>query len=421
MFFKNSNKRQGYLAAGLLMCVLSSLFYCYEYFLRVAPSVMQAELMRSYQLSPAGLGRLIAYYYFAYVPLQIPVGILLDRYGPHKILTLACACCAFGTYIFSSTNILLLARVGRFLVGFGSAFAYVGVLKIANMWLPRRYFAMVAGICTALGMFGAMSGEIVMAKLVEINGWRAAMSGSALIGVLLTVAIWWVIQDKSNKKQYPIYTTFELLQEIFKIIKSPQLLYAGFIGLCMFLPLTIFAEFWAVPFYEALGYSKANAALASGIVFFGVGVGGPFWGRVSDIVQSRRKPMLIGSLGGSLCAIPILLLNPLPYFLSLLLLFSLGFFISAQVLIFAIGNDLSRPSVSSTTVACLNFMVMLGGFIVQPLVGWLLEVIMHYNYNATSIAQVNDFSQALALMPAALMLSTLIVKYLLKESYWSGD
>ena len=118
---------------AFLMCVLAGIFYCYEYYLRVGPSVIQPQLMQTFDISQAGLGTLVAYYYLAYVPLQLPVGLMMDYWGPRRVLTLACLCCALGTLLFATGDSLVMAKAGRFFVGFGSAFAYVAVLKLANI------------------------------------------------------------------------------------------------------------------------------------------------------------------------------------------------------------------------------------------------------------------------------------------------
>ena len=136
---------KNYKMMGWLVCSLAALYYCYEYLLRVTPSVMEGPLREHFGLSAAGFGFLSAFYYYAYVPLQVPVGVLLDRYGPRVLLTTACLICVIGTFLFAGTSVFWIAAVGRFLVGFGSAFAFVGVLKLATIWLPEDKLAMVAG------------------------------------------------------------------------------------------------------------------------------------------------------------------------------------------------------------------------------------------------------------------------------------
>src|SRR3990167_10224294 len=121
---------------GVLICIVGAVFYSYEYFLRISPSVMEDALRYHFALRATSFGILSAFYYYAYVPMQLPVGIMLDRYGPRLLLTIACGACVLGTFLFTLTTNFYTAATGRLFIGFGSAFAYVGVLKLATIWLP---------------------------------------------------------------------------------------------------------------------------------------------------------------------------------------------------------------------------------------------------------------------------------------------
>ncbi|HSX21047.1 MAG TPA: MFS transporter [Gammaproteobacteria bacterium] len=405
---------------ALLMCVLGAVFYCYEYYLRVAPSVIQPELMSTFNISQAGLGTLIAYYYLAYVPLQIPVGLMMDYWGPRRVLTFACLLCSLGTYIFASTDVIWIAKIGRFMVGFGSAFAYVGVLKIANLWLPRRYFATVAGLCTALGMFGAISGGLLMAKFINLTGWQFALYSSSLMGVILTIILWAVIRDKSDRETINLgrasHRGRSIWTELLEVIKNKQLWINGIIGCLTFLPLTAFAEFWAVSYLQSHGLSKEAAALGSSIVFLGFALGGPIWGRVSDVIESRRIPLMLGSVGSAAAALFLLNLEAGQMYILYILLFSLGALASAQILVFAVGEDICRPGMTATTVSFTNFLVMLGGMALQPAVGILLDRLQTVNAYGEILITTQHFKSALLIMPIGLILAA-VLSLVLKESY----
>jgi MFS family permease len=405
---------------AFLMCVLGAVFYCYEYYLRVAPSVIQPELMATFDISQSGLGTLIAYYYLAYVPLQIPVGLMMDYWGPRRVLTFACLLCAIGTYVFASTDTIWIAKLGRFMVGFGSAFAYVGVLKIANLWLPRKYFAMMAGLCTALGMFGAMSGGILMAKFIAITGWQQALFSSAIIGVILAVVLWAVIRDKSYREVVNLgrasHQGLTIWVELLEVVKSKQLWLNGVIGCLTFLPLTAFAEFWSVSYLEQIGLGKEPAAVGSALVFLGFAIGGPLWGRTSDLIKSRRLPLMLGSITSAAAATFLLMAQIHSIYVLFTVLFLLGFLASAQILVFAVGEDTCRPGMTATTVSFTNFLVMLGGIAMQPLVGVLLDKMQTTNiYGAVTIS-TQSFKYALLVMPIGLALASILC-FFLKESY----
>ena len=99
---------------GWFICGVGALFYAYEYLLRIAPSAMEDALRLHFNLTATGFGFLSAVYYYAYVPMQLPVGILMDRYGPRRLLTFACFMCVIGTYLFTDTTSAQVSAIGRF-------------------------------------------------------------------------------------------------------------------------------------------------------------------------------------------------------------------------------------------------------------------------------------------------------------------
>lgn len=407
---------------AFFMCFLAGIFYCYEYYLRVVPSVMTNELMQSFNISNTSLGVLAAYYYYSYTPAQIPVGIMMDRYGPRRILTFACFICAVGTLFFASQS-LLLAKVGRFLVGFGSAFAFVGVLKITSLWLPRKYFALVTGLCTLLGIFGAMSAQLFMTNFVQMYGWRQTLYYAALIGVILTTVIWFFIKDKVDKdiqvKGRASHENKTVWDELKEVVSIKLIWVAGIIGCLAYLPLSIFGEMWAVPFLKSSGLSAYDAAFGSSMLLLGFGVGGPIWGWFSDFIKSRKIPLILGNTLAAVSAYYIIwMADPSSPLTLNIVLFMCGVFASAEILVFAIGNDVCPPRLCATTVAFVNMLTMVGGIIFQPLVGYILDYIQNPNIISDSgnVAIFTDYQKALLVLPIGLLLGSIICIFM-KDSY----
>src|SRR5437868_7935144 len=95
-------------------------FYCYNYFLRVSPSVMQNELTQSFHMTATQFGTLAAFYYWAYTPMQIPAGMIYDKFGVRFVLCAACLMAVSGLTVFISSDNYTMACVGRFMIGLGS-------------------------------------------------------------------------------------------------------------------------------------------------------------------------------------------------------------------------------------------------------------------------------------------------------------
>lgn len=407
---------------AIAMCVLGAIFYCYEYYLRVAPSVMSNELKLAFNLSDAAFGNLAACYYYAYTPMQIPVGMMMDKYGPRRILTLACLFCVFGTYLFADTGNVHIAQIGRFLVGFGSAFAYVGVLKISNVWLPGKYFALMAGLATALGMVGAMTGELTMAYMVGSIGWQRTLFYSVIVGLVLTLALWLVLRDsvpehasaETPAKAQSKTSSVGVLEGLMFMIKSRMMWVNGFIGCLTFLPLSAFGELWAVPFLQAAGFTRGEAAMGSSMILLGFAIGGPCFGLFSDVISSRRIPLVLGSFISALFMFLLIAFPNSSKIWMFTLLFGSGFFASAEILVFAIGNDLNRKEVAATAVAFTNMVVMMGGVFLPPLIGKLLD--NSYDLGGSSVGTIQNYTSALMVLPVALVLAGFLSLYL-KETH----
>lgn len=404
----------------LAMCALAAIFYCYEYYLRVAPSVMKAELQATFNLSDAAFGLLAAYYYYAYTPMQIPVGMLLDKFGPRLTLTFACLICALGTYAFAHTDEVILAQVGRFFVGFGSAFAYVGVLKISDIWLPKKYFAFMAGLATTLGMLGAIFGQLTMASLVARIGWQATLSYSIWTGLVLTVILWLVLKDNPKVQSEKEFhdTEVKLLAGLLKMCRNREMWINGLIGCLTFLPISAFAELWAVPYLETVGFDRSEAALGSSMIFIGFSIGGPLWGILSDKLASRRLPLIVGSF---LSAIAFFILILFPMNLKLWMyswLFIASLFTSAQILVFAVSNDENPKYLAATAAAFTNMVVMIGGMFLPPIIGKILDMSIELS-NGLPNYSAENYKLALMVLPVGLVLSG-ILSYFLKESYKKG-
>lgn len=410
------------LALGWFIVALGAVYYCYEYFLRISPSVMTADLMRAYHLTGAQVGSLSAFYYHAYVPMQIIVGLLMDRYGPRRLLTIACLLCAVGTYFFASSHNLVVAQAGRFLVGFGSAFAFVGAAKLATLWLPPSRFALVSGIIVCLGMFGAMLGDIALRLLVDAIGWRTTSFLAGGVGIILAIVLWTVIRDVNPilPDHYAHHDTSfkKVFIGLWQVIMNTQIWLVGLVGFLLYLSLSAFAELWGIPYLEqAHGFTKMQAAFANSLVFLGWALGSPFWGWYSDHLRYRCLPIRVAAIGTLITICMLLYLPHLSVFWICLLLFLIGLLSSAQVLVFALNREAMSIKIAGTVIAFTNLVVMIGGNIFQPVIGKLLDVKWHGGMiDGARVYSPAAYEYALSVLPICTLIAVVIL-FFIRETY----
>jgi MFS family permease len=390
---------------------------------------MEPALRAHFNLGATGYGLVSSIYYYAYVPMQLPVGVLLDRYGPQRLLTLACMVCVIGTYVFTSTSILWVAAIGRLLVGLGSAFAFVGVLKLATIWLPENRLAMVSGTTAALGTVGAMLGDNFLGIFVEQVGWIKTLNYTALFGIGLTLLLWFGIHDKRGSHQHTgtVSSLRKGLVDLGIIIRSKQIWVNGMYGCLVYLPTTVFAELWGIPYLmHAHGMSANSAGFANSVLFLGFTLGAPLMGFISDRLGKRKFPMMLGALGSTVVMLMILYLPGLNESSIQGLMFLLGLLYSAQAIVFAVGRELSPGEAAGTAMAITNMIVMLGAMILQPLVGHLLDYSLSFRMpeaviegmavsNLQKLYTVHDYQFALSIIPLGIFIA-FILTFFLRET-----
>lgn len=401
-----------------LMCFLAAVFYCYEFILRVLPSIIVPEMMTRLNIGAAQIGLISSFYYLTYTPLQLFVGTIMDHYGVKWPLSIASILCATGIYLFAIPT-LYYAKTGMLLVGLGSAFAFVGVLKIAADWLPNRYFALVTGLTTTLGMLGATMGETTITKVISDYGIRNTMSGLSAIGIILTFTIFMFVKDKNIKYSNSYLTELKkLIKDLLKVASNGQIWVNGIIGMLIFTPTTTFAGLWGVPYLQMTrGISSHEAGAVISTIFIGWIFGGPIAGALSTYIKRRKVILRYGALISGIILISILYFPSSSQSVTTIKMFLLGLFSGSEILVFAVAHDIIENKLAGTAVSLTNMIVMLSG-ILQYLIGLTLESLSNVN-NLNVIQNTfteHDFQVAFLILPIGLLLA-FVLSFCLVESY----
>lgn len=351
---------------------LAAAFYGYAYFQRVAPSVMTTELMGTFEVTAASLGNLSAYYFYPYALVQIPVGILIDRFGARIVLLVSAAVCAIGSLLFATAPSFEVAALGRLLVGAGAGTTWVGTLALAVMWLPQNRFAAVTGLSLLVGLVGAVLGQAPLAALVDTAGWRTAMlwPGAAMAVVALLMIPF--VRDKAMHSESRHGTT--LLTGLGLVLRNRQTWKIAFYTGALVTPMASFAGLFGVPFVQALfGVGKATAGATVSLMLLGWGIGGPIAGWFSDRLQRRRSVMAAGA-AALIVLWPLMLFLPSPLLGFQVLLFLMGLASGVVIINFAITKESNAAIATGVAMGFVNMAGMGASAISLPLVGWLLDI-----------------------------------------------
>ena len=349
----------------------AALFYCYQFVLRVSPSVMEHELRRDFSIDAGTFGLLASSYYVGYSLLQIPVGLFCDYFGPRKLLTFASMLCALATIFFAMSTNFYVSGFWRFLIGIGSSCAFLGCMKLGTLWFPINRLPLVTGTTMILGTFGANCGGAPLRMLIDAQGWRESLFIIAGFGIVIGFAIWFVSRDgnsQDNKEEPSIFSGLKLA------FRTPQVLLGSFYGFLFYTPLSIFADLWGAGFLEQIyQIPRDEAAGYVNLIYIGFGIGGLFYawivGRFVTIKTSLRfTTIAVGIPFTILLLIPDLSLSAMGS-----LLFIVGILIAGESLVFTFVCSHMPVHFSGVTIGLTNMFSMLSGVILQPVIGKILD------------------------------------------------
>lgn len=372
---------------SLALCVwgVGAFFYLAAFYLRNSPAVMTTELMRDFSISAVQLGNLSAFYFYAYVLMQIPTGVLVDSWGARRLLITGSLLAAIGCMLFGTTQVFELAATGRAITGAATAVGWVVTLKLATHWFPASRFATLSGVALMIGNLGALVAAVPLRILVEQFGWRSVSiaSGAVMIGV--GALAWAAIRDDPSARGYrshapaalrssasvPLLQLLAGFKDVFRYRNTWLIFLAqgGIVG-----GILSFAGLWGVPYLRLrfdIPFTTAAAVCSVMVVFFAVG--SPISGYLSDWFGAR-KPVYLSGVLVTAVGWTVLFFAPglsLPLFVAVggLTAFASG----ANVLAFAYAKESVPARFLGTVSGAINVGNMLGPTLLQPGIGWMLD------------------------------------------------
>ena len=365
--------------------IIGALFYLIAFYQRVSPAVMTGELMRDFHINAKQLGNLSAFYFYLYVAMQIPIGILIDRWGAKKVLVAGCLSAAVGAFLFGTTDYFALACTGRAVIGGATAVGWLVILKLATHWFPRRQFAMLSGLGLFIGNMGSLTAQVPLRLLIESFGWRTTAVASGVVTLGVGLLAWMLVENDPADKGFISYAPDELrdrastslkgvltgLHRVFGYANTWLIFLAqgGMVG-----PVLSFTGLWGVPFlarrYEL---SPKSAAAICSIMIICWAVASPICGGLSDQI-GRRKPIYLGGAVVSTLGWIVLFYFPgLPLAAFVIVAAATTLACGSGVLGFAFSKEKVPIRYVGTTSAVTNIGNMLGPTLLQPGIGWMLD------------------------------------------------
>lgn len=405
---------------AILLWIVVSMLMVLHFFLLLSVGVITSDLRADLNLSALQLSVLSSSYLYIYLVLQTPAGILLDEFGPRKILSLGALVAGFGCWVFAHSSVLQVTILARVLMGGGLAFVFVGSVQLAGRWFAKRYFGMMIGFSEAAGMVGAISGNMLLAVFIGYIGWRDSYKLASWYSILLAALSWIFIRDYPENFKVTArskLTVHKVIANIKILSREPQIwLQSAYLSL-MYETITVFSGLWANPFLRrAFNLNLQQSTFACCLVLAGIGIGSPVAGVLCSTDTKKAKCISSCAIFMLLIMSAILYISSMPYWLINCLMFALGLSGSSLILSFAIVSDVAPDGAKSTSVGLTNTLSLISAVIFQPVIGWILNLLatttgpdgLEY-YSAT------DYRIALSLLPIMIFVAYIVSLYIARQ------
>lgn len=408
------------LRLSYLIWGLAAAFYLFGFFQRVTPASLAGDLMRDFDLSAAALGNLSAFYYYAYAAMQIPTGVLVDRFGPSRLFLVGAVLSGIGAVLFGLAESVATASLGRALIGASHGMAWVSMLKLVTHWFPASRFGTLTGLSLAVGTAGAVLAGPPLRALADAFGWRTVIAFSGVLALLLAAAIKIVMRDDPLDRRYMTYAPpsahsatrehapiLASLAEIFRFRNTwlIPIVNSGTVGAFL-----AFTGLWGVPFFvqtHALSVKEASSITSTMLILFALG--GPAFGHLSDRWRLRKRPFALGTVA-LVAGFGVLALFPnAPLALLVPLLLAAGFGVSAMALSFAYVKESVPVRHQGTATGVANAGVMVGTLIQMPVIGLILDA----HWNGVSVNGVRQYDLAAFQLALLFLLGWITMSFVL--------
>ncbi|MBG9979619.1 MFS transporter [Facklamia sp. DSM 111018] len=360
-----------------------AVIYMFVAFHRNSPGVMRNSLEEAFNANAQQFAMIGSSFFYAYLIMQVPAGILNDKFGPKKIALIFTTITAIGSVLFGLAQSLTVAYIARFLVGFGVSVMFISLIKIQNTWFPSNKQALMVGITGIAANLGAMFAQTPLVWLSNTIGWRMTFIALGILTAVFVAMIAFFVKDKPediglpsmadiegrevNRQPVKVTTALKsVLSNKYTWISAVVFfgLYTGYIML-----LGTFGTSFVV---ERYGVSVSQAANYMIVASIGALIAGIVIGSMSDKMKNRKSMLIIYTIL-TVLAWAIFVYVKLPNMLLIPLLFILGFVMSAFALCWTISNETNDPRFGGISSAVVNTIGYSGSAIAPVIMGNFID------------------------------------------------
>jgi predicted MFS family arabinose efflux permease len=377
-------------------------FFLYQYILRISPGVLINEIRHDFYMNADEFAILGSMYYYGYSLMQVPLGVIIDKVGIRRTALCSIFLCIAGTLLFAFTRDPMIAYISRFIAGVGAASSFMSVLKLSNDYLPVKLRSVAIGAALTAGAVGALiTGAPLNYLLKQFSSWQVAFVIFATTGLFIWLLAFFYLPAQKREIGVNQKQAYNIKNSLLKIIKTKPIMIYAFIAIGLYAPLSVMGDLWGTAFLmKKLSLSREIASPILMNVYIGMAVGSivlPYLAEKYKILDQ----IIIFSILVLLVLFAVLVYLPNLDKLSLVsLLILIGFFCGAEMLCFNAVLRYTDSHTSGLTIGVVNTLNMLGGAIMQQIIGIYLDATWQgsFDKDGLRIYSIEEFVEAFSIL-----------------------
>ena len=352
--------------------------YIIAVFNRTSLGVAGLQAASRLGITPAQLSVFVLVQLGVYAVMQVPTGLLVDRYGPRRLLVAAAVTMALAQLAFALTESYPVALLARGVLGCGDALTFVSVVRIAAQDFPRHRFPLAVSVTSMLGMAGNLAATIPLTLLLRSAGWTLSFAGTGLVSLATGLAVWALLPAgqpaAAPRRTAPAQRTLHRVSAAWRTPGTRLGFWVHFS--CMSLA-TMFAVLWGLPYLVRQGFTDAGASVVLLVCVLAAIVSSPAIGAVFGRYPAARVPFALGVCLVSVAGWAVLLGGfggrpPHPLIVAVVAVAAVGG--PASTIGFSLARDYNPPAMVGTATGVVNVAGFTSTIIASLLVGGVLEM-----------------------------------------------
>ena len=379
--------------------------YTVSQFLRTSVGVLSPNLMHDFNINPNNMGLLGGVFFLSFAIFQIPAGILIDKYGPRKVMSYVIIFAVLGSIIFALSNSFYILLIGRVLMGLGCSICLMGSLVLITRWTDSDQFSKLAGIILAVGGIGGLLATTPLSYFSELFGWRLSFWLAAAVTFCVMVLYYFILEDRKNDLILNRSNETISLKNLLFILKERNFKFMIPMSLMSYSSLVVILGLWGAPYLKDIhGLDSVERGKILMLMAISWNIGSFVFGRLRSIFGNYKNVVIFGATGVIILLFILSIITEINSIYLYILFCILGFFGAFSVALISHYQVLFDKEYMGRALSTANFFNFGGVFFVQ----WLTGKIIYLMGGDSTGAPIEAYRLAFLFVAILLLISLCI-------------